>query len=608
MDYFELCKEKALTLPLLPGVYIMRDSQGQVIYVGKAKKLKNRVTQYFQDTASHSPKTKVMVSKIADFDVIVASSEFEALVLECSLIKRHLPRYNILLKDDKGYPYIRLDMQAKYPRLTMVSKTAEDGAEYFGPYGSRGVTKALVEAINTSLKLPSCNRQFPRDIGKDRPCLHYHMQQCKGWCMDGLSQTDYLTAVQQAKLLLEGKYKSVAGSIRSQMLEASENLNFELAATLRDSLNMVERLGQKQLVAAGQNTDIDVIGYGQTEEKACLTILHYAAGDLIGKEYQVIALPENRVEAVSSLLSQYYTSRDGFPKQILLPFDIDDSNLISQFIQEKCARKPDIRVPQRGDNRQLVILACENAREEAQRLTDKEAKYSGRVRLLGKMLGIEKLRRIESFDISNLGNSDIVAGMVVFIDGKPRPSEYKKFKIQGITHADDYEAMFQALTRRLLRYQNGDGDFGELPDLLLIDGGETHAATAKRVLAYLNIEIPIFGMVKDDRHRTRALIAPTGEEIRIDNEQSVFSFIGTIQEETHRFAISYQKKLRSKRLRYSELDGIDGIGPVRKEQLLRHFKSLGAIGTASLEDLEQLLPKNAAYAVYSHFHKQKEEE
>lgn len=607
MDHFELCKNKALTLPLLPGVYIMRDKQGQVIYVGKAKKLKNRVSQYFQDTASHSPKTKVMVSKIADFDVIVASSEFEALVLECSLIKRHMPRYNILLKDDKGYPYVRLDMQAKYPRVTMVNKPGDDDAQYYGPFGSRGVTKALVEAINTTLKLPSCSRQFPRDIGKDRPCLHYHMEQCAGWCIAGKSRQDYLEAVEQAKLLLEGKYKAVANSIRTQMLAASEDLNFELAASLRDKLNMVERLAQKQLVAAGQNTDTDVIGYGYTEEKACFTVLHYTDGNLVHKEYQVFAVPDDGDIAVSSLVSQYYTGKECFPKQILLPFPVEDCELLALYIQEKSGKKPAIRVPQRGDNHQLVELACENAREEAQRLTDKEAKYTGRLRLLGKMLGIEKLRRIESFDISNLGNSDIVAGMVVFIDGKPRPSEYKKFKIQGITQADDYESMFQAVTRRILRYQNGDASFSDLPDLLLIDGGANHAATAQRALAFLEVNIPVFGMVKDDRHRTRALVTPAGEEIRIDNEQSIFSFIGAIQEETHRFAISYQKSLRSKHLRYSELDGIEGIGPVRKQQLLRHFKSLTAIGDATLTDLEQLLPKSAAYAVYTHFHTDKEE-
>ena len=607
MDHFELCKKKALTLPLLPGVYIMRDKQGQVIYVGKAKKLKNRVSQYFQDTASHSPKTRMMVSKIADFDVIVAGSEFEALVLECSLIKRHYPRYNILLKDDKGYPYVRLDASEEYPKITMVSKPADDGAKYYGPYGSRGVTKGIIEALNTTLKLPSCNKKFPRDIGKDRPCLHYHMDQCAGWCIPGKSKEKYLDAVEQAKMLLEGKYRSVAASLRMQMLEASDELNFELAASLRDKLSAVEKLGQKQLVTAGQNRDTDVIGYGCTEDKACFTVLHYMGGDLVHKEYQVFSVPEDGESAVSSLVSQYYLDKEVFPKQILLPFEIADSELISRFIQEKTGKNPVIRVPQRGENHQLVTLACENAREEAQRLTDKEARHYGRLRLLGKMLGIENLRRIESFDISNLGNSDIVAGMVVFIDGKPKPSEYKKFKIQGITQADDYESMFQAVTRRLLRFQNGDAHFCELPDLMLIDGGATHVATAKRALDFLEMEIPVFGMVKDDRHRTRALVSPNGEEIRLDNEPSVFSLIGQIQEETHRYAISYQKKLRTKHLRYSELDDIPGIGATRKQQLLRQFKSLAAIRQASLEDLKRILPNNAALAVYSHF-RQKEEE
>lgn len=602
MNDFEVCKQKALTLPLSPGVYIMRDKHGQVIYVGKAKKLKNRVSQYFQDTASHSLKTRAMVEKIADFDVIVAASEFEALVLECSLIKRHMPRYNILLKDDKGYPYIRLDMKETYPRIAMVANIMDDGAQYFGPFGSRGVTKALVEEISSVLGLPSCSRKFPRDIGKERPCLHYHMQQCAGWCMPGHSNAEYMDAIRQAKLLLEGNYKLVTASIQQQMLSAAENLNFELAATLRDRLNTVQKLGQKQLVTAGQNTDTDVIGYGETETKACFTVLHYNDGNLVHKEYQVIPLPDDRENAVSTLIAQYYADRENGPRKVLLPFVIPEIALLEQLIGQKTGRKTQVYVPQRGENHKLLLLACENAREEAQRLTEKEAHYSGRVRLLSKMLGIEKLHRIESFDISNLGNSDIVAGMVVFVDGKPKPGEYKKFKIQGLTKADDYESMFQAVTRRFLRHQNGDAGFAHLPELLLIDGGATHAATAQSALIALGLNIPVFGMVKDDRHRTRGLITAAGEEIRLDKEPSVFSFIGAIQEETHRFAIGYQKKLRSKRVGYSELDNITGVGQTRKQQLLQKFKSLTAIRAATLTELEQVLPKNAAYAVYNHFH------
>lgn len=602
MNDFEVCKQKALTLPLSPGVYIMRDKHGQVIYVGKAKKLKNRVSQYFQDTASHSLKTRAMVEKIADFDVIVAASEFEALVLECSLIKRHMPRYNILLKDDKGYPYIRLDMKEIYPRIAMVANIADDGSQYFGPFGSRGVTKALVEEISSVLGLPSCSRKFPRDIGKERPCLHYHMQQCAGWCMPGHSNAEYMDAIRQAKLLLEGNYKLVTASIQQQMLSAAENLNFELAAALRDRLNTVQKLGQKQLVTAGQNTDTDVIGYGETETKACFTVLHYNDGNLVHKEYQVIPLPDDRENAVSTLIAQYYADCENGPRKVLLPFMIPESALLEQLIGQKTGRKTQVYVPQRGENHKLLLLACENAREEAQRLTEKEAHCSGRVRLLSKMLGIEKLHRIESFDISNLGNSDIAAGMVVFVDGKPKPSEYKKFKIQGLTKADDYESMFQAVTRRFLRHQNGDAGFAQLPELLLIDGGATHAATAQSALIALGLNIPVFGMVKDDRHRTRGLITAAGEEIRLDKEPSVFSFIGAIQEETHRFAIGYQKKLRSKRVRYSELDTIPGVGQTRKQQLLQKFKSLTAIRAATLTELEQVLPQNAAYAVYNHFH------
>ncbi len=608
MDNFELCKQKALTLPLSPGVYIMRDALGQVIYVGKAKKLKNRVSQYFQDTASHSPKTRVMVSKIADFDVIVARNEFEALVLECSLIKKHYPRYNILLKDDKGYPYIRLDTKEQYPKITMVSKIENDDAQYFGPFGSRGITKSIVDALNTLLKLPSCNKRFPRDIGKDRPCLYYHMNQCDGWCIPGKSREAYLEAIEQGRMLLEGKYKAVASSLRTQMLSASEALNFELAASLRDRLTAVERLGQKQLVTAGHNRDTDVIGYGSTEEKACFTVLHYADGDLIHKEYQVFGVPEEPAAAISSLVSQYYLDRDTFPRRILLPFEIEDASLISQYILEKTGKNVVLSIPQRGDSRQLIALACENAKEEAQRLTDKEAHHLARVRLLGKKLRVDNLRRIEAFDISNLGNSDIVAGMVVFVDGKPRPSEYKKFKIQGITQADDYESMFQAVTRRFLRYQNADESFSQLPDVLLIDGGAAHVSTAKKALDFLEMDIPVFGMVKDDRHRTRALVSPSGEEIRIDNEPSVFAFIGAIQEETHRYSINYQKKLRTKRLRYSQLDEIPRIGATRKQQLLRHFKSISAIREATINDLTMVLPKNAASAVYAHFRQTEEEE
>ena len=604
---FDELKDKALSLPFEPGVYIMRDKTDKVIYVGKAKKLKNRVSQYFQDTASHTPKTRLMVSKIDHFDVIVAASEFEALVLECSLIKRYMPKYNILLKDDKGYPYLRLDLREEYPRITLVSKLSDDGASYYGPYGSRGVTNSVLEAIVKTLKLPDCSRVFPRDIGKGRPCLNYHMNNCAGWCQAGKSCEEYRAAIMQAKQLLQGNYRAVAEELRENMLAAAERLDFELAASLRDRLNAVENLSQKQLVTAGTLADTDVIGYAETETKACFAVLHFSGGNLLDKDYEVFPLPDDRAAAVSSLLKQYYLSRGFAPKIVLLPFEIEDSALFADLLDQTYGRKSRIRIPQRGDNVRLVELAVKNAYEEAERVTGKEEKISGTLTLLGKMLAMDPPARIESFDISNISGTDIVASMVVFKDGKPAKSHYKKFKLEGMAGQDDYGSMRQILLRRFSHYKAGNTGFEEKPDLLLIDGGITHACVAVEALRQLELDFPVFGMVKDDRHRTRALVTPQGQEIRIDSNQAVFSLVGNIQEETHRFAITYHRNLRSKRLRYSELDTIDGIGPKRKQELLKHFKSLAGIRQASLLELERLLPKDAAMAVFQHFHPTEEE-
>ena len=603
---FDELKDKALSLPYAPGVYIMRNKDDKVIYVGKAKKLKNRVSQYFQNTANHTPKTRLMVSHIHHFDVIVAASEFEALVLECSLIKRYLPKYNILLKDDKGYPYLRLDMKEIYPKITMVSKIAEDGAGYYGPYGSRGVTQDVMEAIRLTLKLPGCKKEFPRDIGKDRPCLNYHMNQCAGWCQEGKSCTEYRALMEQARQLLNGNFKSVAADIKEQMLAAAENLEFELAASLRDRLNAVESLGQKQLVTAGTLADTDVVGYAQTEAKACFAVLHFSGGNLLDKDYEVFPLPDDKEAAVSSLMKQYYLSRGLAPKHVLLPFEIEDAELFSQLLEQQFGRKPHLRVPQRGDNVRLVELACKNALEEAERVTSRDEKHRGTLVLLGKMLSMEPPGRIESFDISNISGTDIVASMVVFEEGKPKKKDYKRFKLEALTNQDDYESMRQVVRRRFSHYKAGDSGFENAPDLLLIDGGIAHARAAVEALEQLGLRMNVFGMVKDDRHRTRALVTPEGQEIGIDSNQTVFSFIGNIQEETHRFAITYHRQLRSKRLRYSELDTIAGIGPKRKQELLKTFKSLTAIGQASIEELERILPRDAASAVYHHFHGQEE--
>ncbi len=601
---FEALKEKALSLPYAPGVYIMRDKTDKVIYVGKAKKLKNRVSQYFQDTAAHTPKTKAMVSKIDHFDVLVAGSEFEALVLECSLIKRYMPKYNILLKDDKGYPYIRLNMKDPYPTMTLVNRIANDGASYFGPYGSRGVSNSIMEAIRTTLKLPGCHKQFPRDIGKERPCLNYHMDRCAGWCQTGLPQKSYRATMEEAKQLLAGNYKDVAAEIKNQMLTAADNLEFELAATLRDKLNAVEALGQRQLVTALSLADMDAIGYGQTEAKACFTVLHFSGGNLLDKDYEVFPIPDDKEAALSSLIKQYYLSRGMAPKIVLLPWEMEDGELFAQLLEQNFGRRPHLRVPQRGDNVRLVEMAMNNAFQEAQRATSREEKLSGTLVLLGKMLGMDPPRRMESYDISNISGTDMVAGMVVFQDGKPRKSDYKRFKIEALANQDDYASMRQVLTRRFVHYKAGDKGFDEKPDVLLIDGGIAHAGIAEEVLREQGLSIPVFGMVKDDRHRTRALVTAAGQEIAIDSQPAVFALIGTVQEEVHRFAISYHRQLRSKRLRYSELDQIPGVGPKRKQELLKKFKSLSAMGKAGREELEQVLPRDAAEAVYWHFHKE----
>ena len=602
---FEELKDKALSLPYEPGVYLMQDKSGTVIYVGKAKKLKNRVSQYFQDTASHTPKTRKMVSQIDHFDTIVARSEFEALVLECSLIKRHMPKYNILLKDDKGYPYLRVDLAEDYPTMQMVSRITGDKASYFGPFGGRFVTQHVIDTLRLTLKLPGCSKQFPRDLGKERPCLNYHMNNCDGWCQLSRSQKDYHARMEQAVLILQGNYKQVAGELRAQMETAADKLQFELAASLRDRLRAVESLGEKQLVTAGTMANTDVIGYYQNETRACFAVLHYVNGSLLDKEYEILATADDPKEAVSSLVKQFYLVRGAAPKVILTPFEMEDAELFSALLQQELGKKVLIRMPQRGDNVRLVELAQKNAREEAERITTKAERRTGTLGVLADMLHLpDTPHRMESYDISNLAGTDIVASMVVFQDGKPLKSAYKRFKVEGLTDQDDYASMHQVLLRRLTHYVQQDAGFAERPDVLLIDGGIEHARVAEDVLQTLGLSIPTYGMVKDDRHRTRALVTAAGDEITISAVPSVFALIGTIQEETHRFAITYQRTLRSRRMKASGLEDIPGIGEKRRQALLKKFRSVKAISQAGQAELEQVLPVPAAQAVYRHFHPQ----
>ena len=601
----EELKQAANSLPTEPGVYLMKDASDAVIYVGKAKKLKNRVSQYFQDTASHTAKTRRMVSLVDHFETIRAASEFEALVLECSLIKHYMPKYNILLKDDKGYPYLRLDLREPYPRITLANRVKDDGASYFGPYGSRGRSQQVIQTIQTVFRLPGCNKKFPRDIGKDRPCLNFHMQQCDGFCRPEMPQAEYRRRMEQAKQLLEGKQKPLCEALRAQMEEASERLDFEHAALYRDRLRSIEALGQRQLVTAGSMADTDVIGWYETEAKACFAVLHFIGGNLMDKDYELLPLPEDREEALSSLVKQYYLARKAAPKRILLPFAMEDAELFSQLLQEQLEVKARISVPNRGDNKRLAELAYQNAKEEAERATTAAERLSGTLTLLQGMLCLpEYPRRLEAYDISNIAGTDIVASMTVFVNGKPKKSDYKRFKLENMEDQDDYASMRQVLCRRFCRYLDGDKGFEERPDALLIDGGAVHAQTVKEALSLMGVELPIFGMVKDNRHRTRALVTPEGAEIGIQTVPAVFALIGRIQEETHRFAITYHRQLRSRRVKGSQLDEIPGVGEKRRLALLKHFKSVAAIKAASVEELREAVPASTAQAVYEYFHKQ----
>jgi len=600
---FEELKEKAHSLPLKPGVYIMQDKQSAVIYVGKAKALKNRVSQYFQDSASHTEKTRAMVSQIDHFDVIIADSEFEALVLECSLIKRHQPRYNILLKDDKGYPYIRLSVQDDYPVFSLTNKVAQDGARYFGPYGSRGSTQAIIDALRTALHLPSCGKKFPRDIGKERPCLNYHMGQCDGYCRSADLKERHEEAVAQAVCLLEGRFREVQTELTAEMERAAEELRFEKAAELRDRLKAIELLGKRQKVVAGSLADTDVVGFFKGTAKSCFVVLHYVEGDLAAKDTELVDSPmEETEDTVSALVKQYYGGRTRLPRQILLPCELPDQVPVTRMLSEQVGRKVELLTPQRGAKMDLVRLANQNAAEEAERATTREERQSKLLQTLGKLLGLDSPpRRMESYDISNTGASDIVASMVVYVDGRPLKRDYRRFKLKDMDGPDDYASMEQVLTRRFRRYLDGDEKFADRPDLLLIDGGGQHVKVAAQVLERMGLDIPAYGMVKDDRHRTRALVHPDGREIGIQAIPALFALVGQIQEETHRFAIEYHRQLQAGHVKGSVLDQIPGVGEKRRQQLLKHFKTVKAIRAATVEQLQEAVPKNTARAVYEYF-------
>ena len=602
--------EKANSLPLAPGVYLMHDRDDTVIYVGKAKKLKNRVSQYFQAGRGHDLKTQTMVSHVYTFETILVGSEFEALVLENALIKQYMPRYNILLKDDKGYPFVRLSREA-YPRFSIVSRAAEDGARYFGPFGGRGETRAALDAIASALRLPTCHKKFPRDIGKERPCLNHHMGRCDGFCRPEMTAEEYNRRMDLAVRLLEGKVRLVTAQLEEEMGRAAEELRFEEAAALRDQIQAIGVLTKRQKVIAGICADTDVWGL-YLGAKCCYAVLHYDQGQLTGKEAELFTASalDDPGEILSALLPQYYGGRGVIPREICVPAELEDREALERLLSEKSGHRVDLRVPQRGDRARVLELAQANAREEAERQTSQAERADRTLELLGKLMGLgEPPRRMESYDISNTGGDDIVASMVVFSGSRPARDSYRRFRIRETSgHPDDYASMEEVLTRRFTRYMERDKKFMPLPDVLIIDGGQAHARVARRVADRLGLAIPVGCMVYDDRHRTRALVTPEGREIGIQGYQAVFTLIGRIQEETHRFAITYNRESHGRTVQGSTLDQIPGVGEARRTALLKRFKSLKAIREASLEELLAVVPKNAAQAVYDWAHPAEDKE
>ena len=597
----ESLSEKALGLPMLPGVYIMKDRMGDVIYVGKAARLKSRVSSYFSGT--HDLKTQSLISRIADFDVIIVNSEFEALVLENSMIKHHMPKYNILLRDDKGYPFIRVDLQAKYPQFKIVSRPENDGALYLGPYGGRTVTREAIEVVSKALKLPACGKNIERIIGKERPCLNYHIGACSAYCQDAGLAGRYRESAYEAVEIFQGKTSGLIDKLTKEMDEAAQSLSFEIAAEKRDRIRAVQQLSQKQLVIAGSMADTDVAGFFRGPAKSCFTVLHFVDGKLISKDFELFETPiEDDQDAVSGIVRQYYEKRGFLPKTICLPFFTADCEILEQFFSEQAGRRVHVLNPQRGDKAKMVETANLNAREESERASTYEEKTLRTHEWLKNALKLSEVpSRIEAYDISNTGKSDMVASMTVFEKGRPYKRGYRRFKIKTLSEQNDYGSMAEVVSRRIARYGEGDEKFSELPDIMLIDGGAGHAATALKVLENAGVTLPVFGMVKDDKHKTRALVSPQGEEIGLAANPAVFALIGTIQEETHRFAVEYHRSLRSKGSHKSKLDAIDGVGEKRRNDLLKSFGSIKAIAAASVSELSKVVPKNVAQKVFEHF-------
>ena len=599
----EELKEKAHRLPTEPGVYLMHDKTGAVIYVGKAKSLRNRVSQYFADLASHTVKTRKLVSQIDWFETIFAKTELDALLLENTLIKRYKPKYNILLKDDKGYPFLRLD-PGPYGRFSVVSRRAQDGARYFGPYGGRGTANQALRLLTETFGLPTCSRQFPRDFGKERPCLRYQLGKCWGICRGAVSAEEYRQRLEEAALVLEGKTSDLEARLTTQMEHHAEDLEFEQAAACRDRLKALAQLRRNNVTIVSGGADSDILAFACKGTRGILVRLSYSGGVLLDrtKVFFEGAQPEDGADVLESYLKQWYGQHCWAPREICISKEIEDAEAVEAYLSAIRGGKCRITVPQRGEKRRQMDLALENAKLELQEAEVADQHRGKSLNLLAEALELETPpQRMEAFDISNTAGDQPVASMTVFQQGKPLKSAYKKFKIKTVEGGDDYGAMAEVMGRRLDRALAGDTGFLPLPDLFLMDGGQGQVRVAKAELDVRGLDIPVYGMVKDDHHRTRALVDASGREIGIAATPALFSLIGRIQEETHRFAVEFHQTLRSKQARQSRLEQIPGVGEARRKQLLKAFGSVKAIAEAEEEMLAAVVPRPVAQAIVAYF-------
>lgn len=613
-------EEELKKLPGQPGVYIMHDAKDAIIYVGKAISLKNRVRQYFQSSRDKTAKIKQMVSKIARFEYIVTDSELEALVLECNLIKEHRPRYNTMLKDDKTYPYIKVTASEEYPRILFSRQMKKDKNKYFGPFTSAGAVKDTIELIRKIYRIRACSRKLPQDMGKDRPCLYYHIHQCDAPCQGYISQADYQKSVKQAVGFLNGQYEPVMKYLEEKMRTASETMEFEKAIEYRDLLDSVRKVAQKQKITSQSMEDRDIIAMAKDERDAVVQVFFVRDGKLIGREHFHMNLTgsESKAEILNSFVKQFYAGTPFVPHEIWVQEELEDAEVIASFLTARRGQKVRFVVPKMGEKERLVELAEKNAKmvlsQDKEKIKREELRTIGAMNQIGSWIGLSGIKRVEAYDISNISGFESVGSMIVYENGRPKRNDYRKFRIRTVQGPNDYASMREVLLRRFshgleetkkLQAEGGDlamGSFTRFPDLLMMDGGRGQVNIALEVLRELQLEIPVCGMVKDDNHRTRGLYYQN-VEIPIDRHSEGFQLITRIQDEAHRFAIEYHRSLRGKEQVRSVLDDIKGIGPARRKSLMRTFKTIEAVREASVEELEAAPQMNraAAEAVYIFF-------